>query len=400
VRELIVVYGEGSAGPTEIADVAAGLAHLTFFADRNDPHAARVWELLAALARVVDLASPKADAACERADGITTFSESMVRATARLAFRHGLPYHSVPTALLLTDKVLQRASLNAAGVTPVRYETVDTAGEVLSALTRIGFPAIVKPRYGQSSANTIRCDSDAATAVGLDGDGGWTVEELLPGQAHPQGTWLADYCSVETAVWAGQPWHFAISDKLPLAEPFRERGSIMPSALPDDWQDRVRQVATAAIHALGITIGVTHTEVKLTPDGPKIIEVNGRLGGSVAPLLARSAGFDAVRMQLMIALGEPPRPAPIRHTRHTFHYGVMPPERRVVVRQLASLTHFKGLPGVVRVERLAAAGHVLDWRRGSRERVFTIWGESADVSTLKELVATLDRLAPECVFYE
>ena len=78
----------------------------------------------------------------------------------------------------------------------------------------------------------------------------------------------------------------------------------------------------------------------------------------------------------------------------------MPPERQVVVRQLASLTHFKGVPGVVRVERLAAAGHCLDWRRGSRERAFTIWGESADVLTLKELVAALDRLAPECVSYE
>ena len=93
----------------------------------------------------------------------------------------------------------------------------------------------------------------------------------------------------------------------------------MPSALPDDRQESVRLVATAAIHALGITIGVTHTEVKLTPDGPKIIEVNGRLGGSVAPLLARSAGFDAIRMQLMI-VGYPPKPAPIRHARHTFHY--------------------------------------------------------------------------------
>ena len=120
----------------------------------------------------------------------------MARATALLALRHGLPYHSVPTALLLTDKVLQRAALNAADVTPVRFETVGTAAEVPSALARIGFPAIVKPRYGQSSANTIRCDSDAAIAVSLDGEGGWTIEELLPGQAHPQGTWLAHYCSV------------------------------------------------------------------------------------------------------------------------------------------------------------------------------------------------------------
>ena len=33
-----------------------------------------------------------------------------------------------------------------------------------------------------------------------------------------------------------------------------------------------------AIEALGIRTAVVHTEVKLTPEGPRLIEVNGRLG--------------------------------------------------------------------------------------------------------------------------
>ena len=44
-----------------------------------------------------------------------------------------------------------------------------------------------------------------------------------------------------------------------------------------------------APRALGFTRRVTHTEVKLTPDGPRVIEVNARLGGDLIPYLGLRA---------------------------------------------------------------------------------------------------------------
>ena len=49
------------------------------------------------------------------------------------------------------------------------------------------------------------------------------------------------------------------------------------------------QLATG-IEALGVSTGCLHTEVKFTPDGPEIIEVNGRVGGGVPEMLERAAG--------------------------------------------------------------------------------------------------------------
>lgn len=57
--------------------------------------------------------------------------------------------------------------------------------------------------------------------------------------------------------------------------------------------------------------GVTHTELKLSADGPVVIEVNGRLGGAINELYTLTGRYQPVRAALETAGGQPPRdPAP------------------------------------------------------------------------------------------
>lgn len=64
---------------------------------------------------------------------------------------------------------------------------------------------------------------------------------------------------------------------------------------------------TAALDAAGIRLGATHTEVKLTADGPALIEINPRPAGGMIPELIRLAtGVDLLGEQLRAALGLPP----------------------------------------------------------------------------------------------
>ena len=49
---------------------------------------------------------------------------------------------------------------------------------------------------------------------------------------------------------------------------------------------------------------VTHTEVKLTPHGPRIIEVNARPGGDYIPLLVKATtGYDLREVSLHLSSG-------------------------------------------------------------------------------------------------
>ena len=62
----------------------------------------------------------------------------------------------------------------------------------------------------------------------------------------------------------------------------------------------------AANKALGISNGPSHTEIKVTKDGPKIVELGARLGGDniTTHLVPLSTGVNMVECCIRIALGE------------------------------------------------------------------------------------------------
>ena len=63
--------------------------------------------------------------------------------------------------------------------------------------------------------------------------------------------------------------------------------------------------ARQAAEALGITDGPTYTQVRLSPDGPKVMEVAARLGGGHdAELCEAALGVDLNGLALAAALGE------------------------------------------------------------------------------------------------
>ena len=99
--------------------------------------------------------------------------------------------------------------------------------------------------------------------------------------------------------------HLALTGRFPPAGNFRETGFFIPAALDAGSRSAVLDLATRAIDALGVRTGCLHTEVKFTPEGPRIIEVNGRLGGGVPEMLERAAGVGLLDLTLRVALGEP-----------------------------------------------------------------------------------------------
>ena len=54
---------------------------------------------------------------------------------------------------------------------------------------------------------------------------------------------------------------------------------LSPQDCLKDAQDKIRKRTKAACKAIGITMGPSHTEIKITKDRPKIVELGARLGG-------------------------------------------------------------------------------------------------------------------------
>jgi biotin carboxylase len=85
-------------------------------------------------------------------------------------------------------------------------------------------------------------------------------------------------------------------------------GHSEPSQLPAETLAKIISVAQDAVRAIGIRNGPAHTEIIVTADGPKIVELGARLGGDniTTRLVPLSTGVDMVRSCIELALGEKP----------------------------------------------------------------------------------------------
>jgi hypothetical protein len=349
---LIVVYDRGAVSPIEILQGVPDGQQLVVVVS-GSAHARQLRPFFdAGCAAVFDLDQPElVDRLRDyEPDGIVTFSELMLPAASVLAAPLGLSFHDAAVVERLTDKRVQRHCLRAAGVDPTQSVVLTRPDDWDAVAARVGLPVVVKPVHGVSSRNAILVEElqDGRTQVGrlLDEEGEVVVEQYLRGIDMPEP--FGDYVSVETVVQGRERHHFATTGKLRLAPPFRECGHVWPPLLGSAEQETVQTLADQAIKALDVESGVLHTEIKLTPDGPRIIEVNGRTGGYMTGLARRAAGLDLVEVGVKVALGQPVRIGPLALDRVHFEIFVPAPVEPSIVTAVCSNDALKGIDGVVR----------------------------------------------------
>lgn len=322
--------------------------------------------------------------------GILTFSEGALALTTALAAGLGLPFHDAEVLQALTDKWAQRRRLAAAGVDAVRCELVTSRQEALSALAGRAEPTVVKPRRSQSSRDTylIEPGADLPAQVCPGPDRPFLLEEYLPGRDEGE---LGDYVSVESLVVDGEPFTLGVTGKFPLLPPFREQGQFIPSQLPPSEHAAVARLAADAARALGVRRGLVHTEIKLTPGGPRIIEVNGRLGGFQHELQQRAAGQDLLELALAVACGLPVSPVavgtdgPVR-----FQYGNLTPAGGGTLVAVRGSEELLAEPGVSGYLSRVAPGSTLE-PAVATHFADLVFGEAPDHRALLDL---LDRILP------
>jgi biotin carboxylase len=400
-QRLAYVYEPSSFPTLALFEAAGDLCDLVWVADNSRSDVAALAALLSRLGTLVDVAgmtTAQAAAAIDAhdPDGILAMADDALGVTAELAALLGLPFHSRATARNLTDKFAQRAALAAAGLAVPRSWVVagEDPGAALADLDGVlRFPAILKPRRGEGSRHTVAVATltELQSAVALavaDGVHGLVVEEYIPdAEGDVAGASFAAYVSVESVVSGGVVSHLAVNGRTPPADPFRETGFFIPSALEADVERAVLEVAARAAHAVGVTTGCLHTEIKLTPSGPVVIEVNGRVGGGVPELLAAATHEHVLSMAMRLALGESiVLEGPLHCECVAFLlYVQAPPELRVVT-SIVGLDAVRALRGVDEVVLRRGPGERVDWREGNHGHVLSVFGTVDDHDELRRVI--------------
>ncbi|MCX4696579.1 acetyl-CoA carboxylase biotin carboxylase subunit family protein [Streptomyces sp. NBC_01408] len=252
--------------------------------------------------------------------GVVTYSELLLRPQAELAERLGLPGNTLAAVTVAQSKSLQRQVFADHGVPSPRFAVVREERDLAAAAREIGLPAVFKPSLGAGSQSVrlvttqqelveaYRAGRATASAF-LQKEDVFLLEERLELEADGDTGWAA-YCSVESLLAAGERHHLVVCDRLPLTHGYAEEGVSMPSRLDAAARAAAVDCADQAIAAIGLTTGAVHTEIALTPAGPRVIEVNARAGGPMPVMFEVSADYDYAGQIARSAAGLAPDTAP------------------------------------------------------------------------------------------
>jgi hypothetical protein len=329
----------------------------------------------------------------ETPHGVAVFDDSGQILAARLAERVGLRFHSEAVVERLTDKIAQRSALRSAGFPVPRFWLVPSCSpaSVADDIAREAtYPLVVKPRRGSASRDAYRADNAASLRIALGACRGedMIVETYLPDPValSDAGAEFADFVSVESVIQDGHVEHLAVTGRFPLAVPFRGSGMFIPSNLKPDITSEVMDLAGDSALALGVRTGFMHTEIKITPDGPRIVELNGRVGGGVPDILRLLGGPSLISWQMRLSLG---MPLPLHEMpvfdRIGFYLWHQPPVTATEITAVVGLDVVADLPGVHEVRSVRRAGERVDWRAGGVGHVFGVGGVVADTEQLIQL---------------
>ncbi|MFJ4780001.1 ATP-grasp domain-containing protein [Streptomyces sp. NPDC088762] len=248
-------------------------------------------------------------------DGVVSSCDYYLPAVAHTARRLGLPGPAPEAVEAACRKDLTRRALADAGVPGPRFALCEGGAEAAAAAREIGYPLVVKPvdLCAGMLVRAVRDERELESACqalaqfpvnarGQDRTPVILLEELLQG---PE-------VSVETVSTGGTTHVVGVTDKsIGGAPAFIETGHMFPAGIDEALAAEAAETALRAVKALGLDQVVCHTEIKLTPDGPRLVEVNPRPAGNrITELVRHVTGVDLATACVDVALGRTPGLAP------------------------------------------------------------------------------------------
>ncbi len=208
--------------------------------------------------------------------------ESGVELADELSERLGLPSNGTALSRARRDKYLQIERLKAQGVPAMRQLRTDDEAELRAWHETLAGTAVVKPLRSVGGEGVTFCDSPDESAAALSsllhrgnvlGERNTHVvaQEYLVGAEYIVNTVSCDGLHHVTDVWS--------TDRI-TANAVRDLVVAQVLLRSDDpTVHKLVPYAHRVLDALGIRYGAAHLEIKLTPDGPRLIEAGARPSG-------------------------------------------------------------------------------------------------------------------------
>lgn len=234
---------------------------------------------------------------------LTAATDSPMKIIASIGEKYNLNTISYDAAIKSTDKYNMRNAFKENKIPIPQYILIESEKDYINKIDEIKGDKIVKPTDSSGSRGIILVKHKDYSldnyyyAKSNSKSGHVLIEEQL----------LGNEISVESITIDNITHVLAITQKVTTGAPhFIEMGHYINANINKKVEEKIIDVTRKAISSLGISQGPSHTEIMLTKDGPKIIEVGARLGGDFisSHLVMYATGIDLLKLHILQSIGE------------------------------------------------------------------------------------------------
>lgn len=237
--------------------------------------------------------------------GAITTSDSPVNTVAYVCEQLNLSGINRKGAKISTNKHLQRQILHDNRIRVPNFVRTNCLSNVKHLLQDFKYPLVIKPIDSSASRGVTKIDAENeleqafSQAVRQSRSGQVIIEEFVVG----------DEYSVECLTQNGQTNIVAITEKATIKSDyyFVEERHIVPASLSAFQTTEIEQYVHKILPLFEVDNTASHIEIKLTDQGPVLIEMGARLGGDfiTSDLVPLATGINIMELAILIAMGQP-----------------------------------------------------------------------------------------------
>lgn len=244
-------------------------------------------------------------------NGAVTFWEDDIPLLAKICKEFKFIGNSVDAALNTRDKFRMQEILRASGQPYIRQHLLKSRDDLHNAMQEIGFPAVIKPIYGSDSQFVVYVENNQEALEAYQYVLKNCTPEFDPIYKYNKKLFVyQEYIagqefSLECYVQHGVPHIVGIHEKTAMNLPFfMETGDYIPPRITEEQESALIKASEAALIVLGVRNSLAHVEIKLSKNGPKIIEIASRMGGDYTlENIDKVHNFNLIKAGCEIALG-------------------------------------------------------------------------------------------------
>ncbi|AFZ28266.1 biotin carboxylase (plasmid) [Cylindrospermum stagnale PCC 7417] len=240
--------------------------------------------------------------------GVVAWGDISVELASRVGTALNLASTKPEAVLNVRNKANTRRLLTQLASVNPKYAIVHDYNSFSNNLETVGIPCLLKPSGASFGRGIFKVDTyelaeqrfqqfveyctPSRDEIYSYFSEEFLLEEYLNGTEHSVAGMVAD----------SQVYILAITDKKINREiPFQYE-NIVPSKLVPEIQNRIVEIARLAVQLMGINWCGFHIDIMVTDDGPKILEIGGRLGGECinSHLIPLSSSFQLLPYDLLL----------------------------------------------------------------------------------------------------